>query len=210
MAITVTCPGCGKNLKAPDALAGKKARCPGCGSQIQVPASDTASELSAPVPEAAKSRARAEPVSPGSDTPTPSLEASGKTRRHRIVVVVGIILLVVVLVALAAAVLGLRKPPLTNVTPQKVASVLKDPDKAGKEKCRQMLDRIVGKRVKWTLYPSSQSMFSSEEGEVLGWLRITPLKSKDPEGGLVRIHFDKRKHARFLTLVQNNPSRAMS
>ena len=38
MPISVTCGDCGKGLKAPDALAGKKAKCPQCGSVIPIPA----------------------------------------------------------------------------------------------------------------------------------------------------------------------------
>ena len=38
MPISVKCAECGKGLKAPDALAGKKAKCPQCGSVIPIPA----------------------------------------------------------------------------------------------------------------------------------------------------------------------------
>ncbi len=38
MPISVKCADCGKELKAPDALAGKKAKCPQCGSVIPIPA----------------------------------------------------------------------------------------------------------------------------------------------------------------------------
>lgn len=37
MPITVKCCDCGKALKAPDALAGKKAKCPDCGAVVVVP-----------------------------------------------------------------------------------------------------------------------------------------------------------------------------
>ena len=37
MSITVKCSDCGKGLKAPDALAGQKARCPDCGAVVAVP-----------------------------------------------------------------------------------------------------------------------------------------------------------------------------
>jgi hypothetical protein len=36
MPITVPCP-CGKNLTAPDGLAGKRAKCPSCGDAVEVP-----------------------------------------------------------------------------------------------------------------------------------------------------------------------------
>ncbi len=38
MPISVTCQDCGKGLKAPDALAGKKAKCPQCRAVISIPA----------------------------------------------------------------------------------------------------------------------------------------------------------------------------
>lgn len=37
MPISVTCQECGKGLKAPDALAGKKAKCPQCGAVVPIP-----------------------------------------------------------------------------------------------------------------------------------------------------------------------------
>ncbi len=37
MPISVKCTDCGKSLKAPDALAGKKAKCPDCGATIPIP-----------------------------------------------------------------------------------------------------------------------------------------------------------------------------
>ena len=37
MPISVKCADCGKALKAPDALAGKKAKCPDCGATVPIP-----------------------------------------------------------------------------------------------------------------------------------------------------------------------------
>jgi predicted RNA-binding Zn-ribbon protein involved in translation (DUF1610 family) len=37
MPISVKCQECGKGLKAPDALAGKKAKCPQCGAVVPIP-----------------------------------------------------------------------------------------------------------------------------------------------------------------------------
>ncbi len=37
MPISVKCTDCGKALKAPDALAGKKAKCPDCGATVPIP-----------------------------------------------------------------------------------------------------------------------------------------------------------------------------
>lgn len=41
MPISVACPECGRHLKAPDALAGKRARCPRCRTVVDVPLSAT-------------------------------------------------------------------------------------------------------------------------------------------------------------------------
>lgn len=38
MPITVQCAKCGKRLKAPDSVAGKRVKCPGCGGAVAVPA----------------------------------------------------------------------------------------------------------------------------------------------------------------------------
>jgi TM2 domain-containing membrane protein YozV len=35
--IRVSCPSCGRGIKAPDHYAGKSAKCPGCGSVIKIP-----------------------------------------------------------------------------------------------------------------------------------------------------------------------------
>jgi predicted RNA-binding Zn-ribbon protein involved in translation (DUF1610 family) len=43
MSISVTCTDCGKRLKAPDSLAGLKARCPDCGAIVPVPDASAAS-----------------------------------------------------------------------------------------------------------------------------------------------------------------------
>ena len=37
MAISFSCPRCGKKLKAPDSAAGKSSKCPGCGSPVTCP-----------------------------------------------------------------------------------------------------------------------------------------------------------------------------
>lgn len=51
MPISVKCCDCGKALKAPDALAGKKAKCPDCGAVVVVPSPDGPIELSGVRPE---------------------------------------------------------------------------------------------------------------------------------------------------------------
>jgi biopolymer transport protein ExbD len=45
-----TCPGCGKNLKAPDTAAGRKSTCPKCGTKVTVPAAGDAAAPSAKEP----------------------------------------------------------------------------------------------------------------------------------------------------------------
>jgi DNA-directed RNA polymerase subunit M/transcription elongation factor TFIIS len=37
VSISCKCPHCGKQLKAPDSAAGKRAKCPGCGEAVQLP-----------------------------------------------------------------------------------------------------------------------------------------------------------------------------
>lgn len=63
MPISVKCGDCGKGLKAPDALAGKKAKCPQCGSVIPIPvpvsdAEEYDDDPPAAKPAAAKSKSR--------------------------------------------------------------------------------------------------------------------------------------------------------
>src|SRR5690349_8501641 len=40
--VEVPCPGCGAKLKAPDNMAGKKAKCKKCGQTFRIPASGVA------------------------------------------------------------------------------------------------------------------------------------------------------------------------
>jgi len=42
MAISATCPGCGKRISGPDSAAGHKAKCPKCGQIITFPESESA------------------------------------------------------------------------------------------------------------------------------------------------------------------------
>jgi RsiW-degrading membrane proteinase PrsW (M82 family) len=68
MPISITCPGCGRRLKAPDSLAGRRLPCPACKSQLvvpQPPAEDTAAAL------LLGDDHPAEPVSPPSPPPAP-------------------------------------------------------------------------------------------------------------------------------------------
>ncbi len=62
MSISVKCQECGKALKAPDALAGKKAKCPQCGTAVPIPqavvdAEEIDDEFSAP-PSKSKATAK--------------------------------------------------------------------------------------------------------------------------------------------------------
>src|SRR5437763_724195 len=48
MPLTIACPGCGRRLKAPDALAGRRLPCPACKTEVHVPeppAEDAAAAL---------------------------------------------------------------------------------------------------------------------------------------------------------------------
>jgi predicted RNA-binding Zn-ribbon protein involved in translation (DUF1610 family) len=84
--IQVKCAKCGTRLKAPDALAGKKAKCPGCGAVLEVPAAEEEildAELAEPAPAA--------PPDPGSlldeteaydlEHPKAAAEAAAESRR---------------------------------------------------------------------------------------------------------------------------------
>ncbi len=52
MPISVNCQECGKTLRAPDSLAGKKAKCPQCGAVVSLPAAIVNAELDdAPPPK---------------------------------------------------------------------------------------------------------------------------------------------------------------
>lgn len=52
MSISVKCSDCGKGLKAPDTLAGQKARCPDCGAVVDVPNALDEMNASGGTPEA--------------------------------------------------------------------------------------------------------------------------------------------------------------
>ena len=47
MSISVTCPSCGKHMRAPTALSGKQAKCLGCGAAIKIPIPSASTELAA-------------------------------------------------------------------------------------------------------------------------------------------------------------------
>lgn len=49
MAISVSCPGCGAILKAPDKAAGKSSKCPHCGRQVKVSTGHTSPDEQIPV-----------------------------------------------------------------------------------------------------------------------------------------------------------------
>ncbi len=69
MPISVKCSDCGKSLKAPDALAGKKAKCPDCGATVPIPkaALDAESFDDEPVSKP-KSKSKSKPVEDEYDT----------------------------------------------------------------------------------------------------------------------------------------------
>jgi hypothetical protein len=49
MSISCVCPGCGKQLKAADSAAGKKAKCPDCGGAVPIPVPKRPVKKAAPV-----------------------------------------------------------------------------------------------------------------------------------------------------------------
>ncbi len=58
MPISVSCPECGKGLKAPEALAGKQAKCPGCDAVVPIPMAVVDAELiDSPPPLPSQSKA---------------------------------------------------------------------------------------------------------------------------------------------------------
>jgi predicted Zn finger-like uncharacterized protein len=65
MAIVINCPSCGRKLRVPDELLGKKVRCPGCQTMFA-----GRPEPSAPVPAAATASAQGE--SPPPEAPSPA------------------------------------------------------------------------------------------------------------------------------------------
>jgi RsiW-degrading membrane proteinase PrsW (M82 family) len=73
MPLSVTCPGCGKRLKAPDALAGRRLPCPNCKEPVQLPAAaeeDAAAYLLAGDADAPPSEQHEEPP-PEAPEPAP-------------------------------------------------------------------------------------------------------------------------------------------
>lgn len=82
MPISVKCTDCGKSLKAPDALAGKKAKCPDCGATIPIPKGSMEAEEFSDEP-LSKSKAKSKPADEefdfGGDTDEP---ADGPTDRE--------------------------------------------------------------------------------------------------------------------------------
>ncbi|HEX3152144.1 MAG TPA: PrsW family glutamic-type intramembrane protease [Gemmataceae bacterium] len=78
MPISIACPGCGRRLKAPDALAGRRLPCPNCKAEVQVPerpVEDAAAALllgDEPAAEPAPSEAPAEPISEPARAPAPT------------------------------------------------------------------------------------------------------------------------------------------
>ena len=68
MSISVKCTDCGKSLKAPDALAGKKAKCPDCGAIVPIPkAVMDAEEIGDEPPVKRKSKSKPKPADDNDD-----------------------------------------------------------------------------------------------------------------------------------------------
>lgn len=68
MPISITCTGCGKKLKAREALAGRTVACPGCGAQLTIPQAvveePATYQLAEPAPEPAEPPEPPEPHQP--------------------------------------------------------------------------------------------------------------------------------------------------
>ncbi|MBC7815580.1 MAG: hypothetical protein IAG10_01630 [Planctomycetaceae bacterium] len=65
MPISVKCTDCGKSLRAPDALAGKKAKCPDCGATVPIPSAAIDAEEISDEPASkplSKSQAKSKPA----------------------------------------------------------------------------------------------------------------------------------------------------
>ena len=87
MGISVTCPQCGKSIKAPDSAAGTKGRCPQCKTIIQLPAApdepDDSYDLAPDVapPALPKTRATPTPATPPPLSAPPQLSYAKPTTR---------------------------------------------------------------------------------------------------------------------------------
>jgi len=71
MAIPITCPGCGRNFKVRDNMAGRKGKCPACGTILTIPANapDTAAPEAAVAAAGAAAPEPAAPSAPAQETP---------------------------------------------------------------------------------------------------------------------------------------------
>ena len=67
MPISVKCTDCGKSLKAPDSLAGKKAKCPDCGAIVPIPKAALDAEEMGDGP-VSKPKAKPKPVEDDDDS----------------------------------------------------------------------------------------------------------------------------------------------
>ncbi|HUU42478.1 MAG TPA: DUF4282 domain-containing protein [Planctomycetota bacterium] len=66
MSIEMSCPGCGKQLRLPDSMAGKRGKCPSCGTVMDVPAVEVAQEVPEPAGLPPQQYYQPPPVSYGS------------------------------------------------------------------------------------------------------------------------------------------------
>ncbi|MFM9960318.1 MAG: hypothetical protein ACKV2Q_03735 [Planctomycetaceae bacterium] len=90
MPISVKCTDCGKSLKAPDALAGKKAKCPDCGATISVPREAIDAEIISDEPASkplSKSKAKPQPADDefdfGDDTNQQTGGTTGSSKQRK-------------------------------------------------------------------------------------------------------------------------------
>ena len=78
MPISVKCAECGKGLRAPDALAGKKAKCPQCGGVIPIPAAVSDAEEFEDDPPVPK------PTAPKPSVPKASAKSTTRAAKKKV------------------------------------------------------------------------------------------------------------------------------
>ncbi|MFH0962824.1 MAG: hypothetical protein V2A58_02305 [Planctomycetota bacterium] len=117
MPIKVECPQCGRSLKAPDRLAGKKAMCPDCRTAIMVPLPAPRAPLGSPEPAAAAPDLSGALSEEGDEEekegPEPSPAGAAPERRpsQRLPLILGGLALVAIIVLAVILILGRREKP---------------------------------------------------------------------------------------------------
>jgi predicted RNA-binding Zn-ribbon protein involved in translation (DUF1610 family) len=81
MAISFTCPTCGRKLKAPDNAAGKSSKCPGCGSPVTCPELVVEAELIPDTPQGPDPFSDLDADEPYGMAPEPVTASAAEARR---------------------------------------------------------------------------------------------------------------------------------